>query len=99
MTDPYGAPGHGPADPFGYLIEETAGGYCWTCLGDDRAGGPFPTRHDAVHAAEHASFLGAALLFWSVVLGSGERQRGLDEYRRHAADIDEAVKAAPSGAK
>ena len=27
--------------------------------------------HDAVHVLEHASFLGAALLFWTVVLGSG----------------------------
>jgi putative membrane protein len=30
--------------------------------------------HDALHAVEHASFLGAALLFWSVVLGSGARR-------------------------
>ena len=32
--------------------------------------------HDAVHALEHASFLGAALLFWTVVLGSGTRRSG-----------------------
>ena len=31
-------------------------------------------RQDAVHALEHASFLGAALLFWSVVLTSGRRR-------------------------
>jgi putative membrane protein len=31
-------------------------------------------RHDALHVAEHVSFLGAALLFWSVVLGSGARR-------------------------
>ena len=31
-------------------------------------------RHDAVHALEHASFLVAALLFWSVVLASGHRR-------------------------
>lgn len=30
--------------------------------------------NDAVHVVEHASFLGAALLFWSVVLGSGARR-------------------------
>jgi putative membrane protein len=30
--------------------------------------------HDVVHVAEHASFLGAALLFWSVILGP-RRQR------------------------
>ena len=29
--------------------------------------------HDAVHVLEHASFLGAAVLFWTVVLGSGAR--------------------------
>ena len=29
--------------------------------------------HDAVHVLEHASFLGAAALFWTVVLGSGVR--------------------------
>jgi cytochrome c oxidase assembly factor CtaG len=29
--------------------------------------------HDAVHVLEHASFLGAALLFWTVVLASGAR--------------------------
>ncbi len=30
--------------------------------------------HDALHVAEHASFLGAAVLFWSVVLTSGGRR-------------------------
>ncbi|MDQ3979421.1 MAG: cytochrome c oxidase assembly protein [Actinomycetota bacterium] len=30
--------------------------------------------NDALHVAEHASFLGAAVLFWSVVLGSGTRR-------------------------
>ncbi len=30
--------------------------------------------HDALHVLEHLSFLGAALLFWSVVLGSGARR-------------------------
>ena len=30
--------------------------------------------HDAVHVVEHASFLGAAVLFWSVVLTSGGRR-------------------------
>jgi cytochrome c oxidase assembly factor CtaG len=31
-------------------------------------------RHEAAHAAEHASFLGAALLFWGVVLPAGHRR-------------------------
>ncbi len=30
--------------------------------------------HEPVHVLEHASFLGAALLFWSVVLSSGTRR-------------------------
>lgn len=30
--------------------------------------------HEPVHVLEHASFLGAALLFWSVVLSSGARR-------------------------
>lgn len=30
--------------------------------------------HEPVHVLEHASFLGAALLFWSVVLASGTRR-------------------------
>ena len=30
--------------------------------------------HDALHVAEHASFLGAALLFWAVVLNSSARR-------------------------
>ena len=30
--------------------------------------------HDALHAVEHASFFGVAVLFWSVVLGSGARR-------------------------
>lgn len=32
-------------------------------------------RRDVVHAVEHASFLRAAALFWSVVLASGRRHR------------------------
>ncbi len=30
--------------------------------------------HDALHALEHATFLGTAILFWSVVLGSSSRR-------------------------
>lgn len=30
--------------------------------------------HEVLHIVEHASFLGAAVLFWSVVLGSGPRR-------------------------
>ena len=41
--------------------------------------------HDAVHALEHASFLGAALLFWSVVLGSGAPLRSAHAGRRGAS--------------
>ena len=41
--------------------------------------------HDAVHALEHASFLGAALLFWSVVLGSGAPLRSGHAGRRGAS--------------
>lgn len=39
--------------------------------------GPYQAAvHDDVfHALEHASFLGAALLFWSVVIGAGPRRR------------------------
>ena len=52
MTDPYERPGHCPADPEGYLIEETGDGYRWTCREDGRSAGPFPSREDAVHSAE-----------------------------------------------
>ncbi|GAB3201944.1 hypothetical protein GCM10027261_37790 [Geodermatophilus arenarius] len=51
-TDPRPLPGHGPADPDGYLVEETPGGYRWTCRSDGRTGGPFPTREEAVASAE-----------------------------------------------
>jgi hypothetical protein len=52
MTDPPDRPGHGPADPEGYLIEETPEGYRWTCRADGRTAGPFPTREEAVVAAK-----------------------------------------------
>ena len=52
MTDPDDRPGHGPADPDGYLVEEVPGGYRWTCRADGRAGGPFATRDAAVSSAE-----------------------------------------------
>jgi hypothetical protein len=52
MTDPPERPGHGPADPEGYLIEETSEGYRWTCRADGRTAGPFPTREEAVVAAK-----------------------------------------------
>ncbi|MGY1672427.1 hypothetical protein [Geodermatophilus sp. SYSU D00710] len=57
MTDPFPVPpperlpGHGPADPDGYLVEETAGGYRWTCRADGRTAGPFPSRAAAVVSA------------------------------------------------
>lgn len=39
--------------------------------------GPYQAavHHDLLHALEHASFLGVALLFWSVVIGAGPRRR------------------------
>jgi hypothetical protein len=52
MTDPWERPGHGPADPEGYLIEEISGGYRWTCRADGRTAGPFTSRDDAVVSAE-----------------------------------------------
>jgi hypothetical protein len=52
MTDPAERPGHGPADPEGYLIEETPEGYRWTCRADGRTAGPFPTREEAVVSAK-----------------------------------------------
>jgi hypothetical protein len=52
MTDPPERPGHGPADPEGYLIEKTPEGYRWTCRADGRTAGPFPTREEAVVAAK-----------------------------------------------
>ena len=52
MTDPSEPPGHGPADPDGYLIEQTADGYRWTCRTDGRTAGPFGSREEAVVSAE-----------------------------------------------
>jgi hypothetical protein len=52
MTDPFERPGHGPADPDGYLIEQTPEGYRWTCRADGGTGGPFPGRDEAVLSAE-----------------------------------------------
>jgi hypothetical protein len=52
MTDPYELPGHVPADPDGYLIEQTPDGYRWTCRTDGRIAGPFPSRGDAVTSAD-----------------------------------------------
>ena len=52
MTDPHERPGHGPADPDGYLIEQTPDGYWWTCRADGRTVGPFPGREEAVVSAE-----------------------------------------------
>ena len=40
MTDPFERPGHGPADPEGYLVEETPDGYRWTCRADGRTAEP-----------------------------------------------------------
>jgi hypothetical protein len=45
-------PGHGPADPEGYLIEQVPDGYRWTCRADGRTAGPFSSREDAVVAAD-----------------------------------------------
>ncbi len=52
MTDSFECPGHGPADPDGYLIEQTPEGYRWTCRADGRTGKPFPSRDEAVLSAE-----------------------------------------------
>ena len=52
MTDPSERPGHGPADPDGYLIERVPEGYRWTCRADGRTDGPFPSREEAVVSAE-----------------------------------------------
>ena len=52
MTDPRECPGHGPADPDGYLIEENPDGYRWTRRADGRTAGPFVTRDEAVDSAE-----------------------------------------------
>ena len=51
MTDPPERPGHGPADPDGYLIEQTPDGYRWTCRADGRTAGPFTSREEAVDTA------------------------------------------------
>ncbi len=52
MTDPRELPGHGPADPDGYLVEEVPEGYRWTCRADGRTAGPFSSRDEAVASAE-----------------------------------------------
>jgi hypothetical protein len=52
VTDPQERPGHGPADPDGYLVEETPDGYGWTRRADGRRAGPFPTRDEAVADAD-----------------------------------------------
>ena len=52
MTDPQDRPGHGPADPDGYLIEQAPDGYGWTCRADGRTAGPFTSREEAVVSAE-----------------------------------------------
>ena len=52
MTDPDERPGHGPADPEGYLIEQVPDGYRWTCRADGHSAGPFPSREEAVVSAE-----------------------------------------------
>lgn len=52
MTDLPERPGHGPADPDGYLIEQTPDGYRWTCRADGRTTGPFTSREEAVVSAE-----------------------------------------------
>ncbi len=49
--DPTDRPGHGPADPDGYLVEQVPGGYGWTRRADGRTAGPFPTRDEAVASA------------------------------------------------
>ena len=51
MTDPFRLPGHGPADPEGYLVEEVSDGYRWTRRADGCTAGPFPSREDAVGSA------------------------------------------------
>ncbi len=52
MTGAPDRPGHGPADPDGYLVEQAPEGYRWTCRADGRTAGPFPTRGDAVTSAD-----------------------------------------------
>ncbi len=56
MTDlprlPDHRPGHGPADPEGYLVEEVPDGYRWTRRADGRTAGPFTCREDAVVSAD-----------------------------------------------
>ncbi|SFT86520.1 hypothetical protein SAMN05660657_03568 [Geodermatophilus amargosae] len=52
MTDSHERPGHGTADPDGYLIEQAPEGYRWTCRADGRTAGPFPSREEAVVSAE-----------------------------------------------
>jgi hypothetical protein len=52
MTDPFERPGHGPADPEGYLIEQTPDGYRWTRRADGRTAEAFLSREEAVVSAE-----------------------------------------------
>ena len=52
MSDPRERPGHGPADPAGYLVEETPDGYRWARRANGRTAGPFPSRDEAVASAE-----------------------------------------------
>ncbi|WP_299951085.1 hypothetical protein [uncultured Modestobacter sp.] len=52
MTEPQERPGHGPADPDGYLVQLTPEGYRWTCRADGRTAGPFTSREAAVASAE-----------------------------------------------
>ncbi len=52
MTYPHERPGHGPADPDGYRIEQAPDGYTWTCRADGRTAGPFTSREEAVVSAE-----------------------------------------------
>ena len=52
MTDPGERRGHGPSAPEGSLIEQSPEGCRWTRRADGRTEGPFPSREDAVVAAE-----------------------------------------------
>jgi hypothetical protein len=51
-TSPYGQPGHGPADPPGYLIERGGDGWQWTRRADDHTESGYDSRTEAVGAAE-----------------------------------------------
>lgn len=52
MSDPGERPGHGPADPDGYLVVRASDGWQWTCRADGRTAGPFTGREEAVASAE-----------------------------------------------